>query len=277
MATEAGGVGIGARLRAARERRGLNVLPAAANLHVDARILEALEAENFAPLGADVYARGHLRRYAELLGESASQLQDLYASAAPAARPDLTRIPRAARTPGGTHWQTPALLTVVALVLAGLLWWVLTLPRATPQPVAASARSAAAAEELASSEAPAPQVPAAGTLMNAAAQVPGAGGAASGGADVQLSLNLSDASWVLVSDVRGRHLLDGLLPAQSARTVSGAAPLTVVLGNAAAVTLALNGRPVTVGGFVRRRGDAHVVISGTGAVSPATPAPDHGG
>jgi cytoskeleton protein RodZ len=276
MSTEAGGVGIGARLRAARERRGLTVLQAAEKLHVDARVLEALEAENFAPLGADVYVRGHLRRYAELLGESVSQLQDLYASAGPAARPDLTRIPRAQHAPRATRWQMPALVTIVALALAGLLWWILTLPRATPRPVVTAAHSVAAGEEVTSSEQPAPQAAAGGTLISAAAQVPGTGGAASGGADVQLSVKLSDASWVLISDVHGRHLLNGLLPAESARTVSGAAPLTVVLGNAAAVTLALNGRPLTVGGFVRRRGDAHIVISGTGAVSPATAAPDHG-
>ena len=55
---------IGARLRSAREARGLTTLQAAEKLHVDARILEALEAEDFAALGAAVYVRGHLRRYA---------------------------------------------------------------------------------------------------------------------------------------------------------------------------------------------------------------------
>ena len=61
---------------------------------MDARVLESLEAENFAALGADVYVRGHLRRYAELIGESPHELQELYASSTPAVRPDLTRIPR---------------------------------------------------------------------------------------------------------------------------------------------------------------------------------------
>ena len=77
MTREGGGVGIGARLRAARERKGQTILQAAEKLHVDARVLEALEAENFEPLGADVYVRGHLRHYAELVGESPAQLQEL--------------------------------------------------------------------------------------------------------------------------------------------------------------------------------------------------------
>ena len=76
MTGEAGGEsvrGIGARLRAAREQCGLTVLQAAERLHVDARILEALEAQDFAALGASVYVRGHLRRYAEAVGESAAE------------------------------------------------------------------------------------------------------------------------------------------------------------------------------------------------------------
>ncbi|TLZ15741.1 MAG: helix-turn-helix domain-containing protein, partial [Gammaproteobacteria bacterium] len=101
MASEVGGeqrCGTGARLRDAREKQGLTLAQAAESLHLDPRTLEALEAEDFAALGADVYVRGHLRRYAELIGESPAQLQELYARSAPAAHPDLTRIPH--REPG---------------------------------------------------------------------------------------------------------------------------------------------------------------------------------
>src|ERR1700743_3967655 len=99
MAAEAGGdirAGIGTRLRAAREKKGLTVLQAAEKMHVDARILESLEAEDFAALGAPVYARGHLRHYAELVGESPTELHALYADVtrSNAALPDLTRIAR---------------------------------------------------------------------------------------------------------------------------------------------------------------------------------------
>ena len=119
MAREAGGVGIGARLRAARESKGLTVLQAAEKLHVDARVLEALEAENFEPLGADVYVRGHLRRYAELVGESPAELQELYSDTSRQPRPDLTRIPRGERAPDSARLMLPALLGVLGLALAG--------------------------------------------------------------------------------------------------------------------------------------------------------------
>src|SRR5262249_24759234 len=200
-------------------------------------ILEALEAENFGPLGADVYARGHLRRYAELLGESPAQLQDLYASAAPAARPDLTSIPRGERAPATVRWQLPALLAVAALALAGLVWWLLTLPGPAPHAVSAPTR-VAAAQDQAGPPAAAGGEASAGKPTDAAAP-----GEAAGAGEARLSLKLSDASWVQVSDGHGRRLVDGLLAAASERTVTGAPPLRVVLGNASPLTLALNRRP----------------------------------
>ena len=133
MASEAGGDarGIGARLRGAREKRGLTILQAAEKLHVDARMLEALEAGNFAALGALVYVRGHLRRYAELLGEPPPEPAEQYA-AAPS--PDLTRIPH--REPGrDSSLVLPAVIVLGVFAAVGLLWWLVTPPGVKPQPV----------------------------------------------------------------------------------------------------------------------------------------------
>jgi len=142
MAAEAGGdirAGIGTRLRVAREKKGLTLLQAAERMHVDARIVESLEAENFAALGAPVYARGHLRHYAELVDESAAELQQLYADATRAApaQPDLTRIAR--MEPGNDSGKLvrPAIIGLVAVALVGTVWWVLTLSvdKVQPTPV----------------------------------------------------------------------------------------------------------------------------------------------
>lgn len=131
MAAEAGGdsrAGIGTRLRAAREKKGLTILQAAEKLHLDSRILESLEAEDFAALGAAVYARGHLRHYAELVGERPAELQELYANstrAAPA-QPDLKRIPRAQREGDPGKLAGPAMVVLVGIALTGTLWWLLS-------------------------------------------------------------------------------------------------------------------------------------------------------
>jgi cytoskeleton protein RodZ len=277
MTREGGGVGIGARLRAARERKGQTVLQAAEKLHVDARVLEALEAENFEPLGADVYARGHLRRYAELVGESPAELQELYTNTSPQTRPDLTRIPRGERAPESARLLLPALLGVIGLTFAGLVWWLLTLPGAKPRPLPPAMTPAAtlSTEAGTAAEAVAPSAP--GPLAAPGMSARGAAVAlAAGSAGQTLTLKFSGESWVQIADGRGRTLLDGLQPAGSTRSVTGPAPLRVVLGNAPSVALEVNGHPASLAGLVRRRGDAHVSIDASGAVSLAAAAPGRG-
>ena len=273
MTREGGGVGIGARLRAARERKGQTVLQAAEKLHVDARVLEALEAENFEPLGADVYARGHLRRYADLIGESPAELQELYTNTSPQTRPDLTRIPRGERAPQSARLMPPALLAVVGLTFAGLVWWLLTLPGAKPHPLTSVAPVSTDADTAAEAAAPTPAGPltAPGTVARPDTAAPRGSGAGQ-----TLTLRFSGDSWVQIADARGRTLLEGLEPAGGTRSVSGPAPLRVVLGNAPAVALEVNGRPASLAGLVRRRGDAHVSIDASGAVSSAASAPGRG-
>jgi cytoskeleton protein RodZ len=261
MTSEGGSVGIGARLRAARERRGLTTLQAAEKLHVDARVLESLEGDNFAPLGADVYVRGHLRRYAELVGESPHELQELYARSGPVVQPDLTRIPRGERPPESARFMMPALLTVVALALAGVLWWAFTLPGAKPHALPPPPAEAAAPAAAAPDAPPAAQPPQA-----TAATAPPLAPAANPGAQT-LTLHFSGGSWAQVADAHGRVLLDGMQLAGSSRSVSGPAPLRVVLGNAPQVALEVGGRSASLAGLVRRRGDAHFQVDAAGTLS----------
>src|SRR5882762_2099708 len=110
MAVEAGG--IGARLRAGREKLGLTVLQVAERIHTDPKIVEAIEAENYEALGAPVYARGHIRHYAELVGESATELIALYSNLSKVAQPDLTRIVKVPSGVDSSKLVAPALLVI---------------------------------------------------------------------------------------------------------------------------------------------------------------------
>jgi hypothetical protein len=65
---QSGAPGIGARLRSAREARGLSYEAIAAELRIRAVILAALEREDHAALPERVYLLGHLRTYARYLG-----------------------------------------------------------------------------------------------------------------------------------------------------------------------------------------------------------------
>jgi cytoskeleton protein RodZ len=285
MASEAGGDGvrgIGARLRAAREQRGLTVLQAAERLHVDVHVIEALEAENFARLGADVFVRGHLRRYAEAVGESAARLQELYAGKGTPAAPDLTRIPRATEVTRSSPLLLPALLLVVGVALVGVVWWLRNLPHQTgqplgqvpPEPAAGSADATAGSSAgVAAGESPTdrggappgtPTPPRGGSLPTSST------------GQTQLDVRFSAVSWVEISDAEGRRLLQGLYAGGSTHEVRGTAPLRVVLGNAPAVDLELNGQPLQLAGLVHRNGSAYLSIDRAGHVSAAAPRLAHG-
>ena len=58
----------GERLAAARRAHEISATDIARELHLDERKVRALEQNDFALLGAPVFAKGHLRKYAELVG-----------------------------------------------------------------------------------------------------------------------------------------------------------------------------------------------------------------
>lgn len=159
--------GIGVRLRAGREKMGLTQLQTAEKLHVDPKVVENLEAERFDALGAPVFVRGHLKHYAELINEKASELLDLYAAATQPALPDLTRLPKAAPDSNPSRLAVPALVVLIGFVLLGVVWWVVKSvggtdgaerPKRGPQPVAIApevSRDPAAVEVPADEGAPA--------------------------------------------------------------------------------------------------------------------------
>jgi cytoskeleton protein RodZ len=254
---------IGARLRAAREARGLTTLQAAEKLHVDSRILEALEADDFGALGAAVYVRGHLRRYADLIGEQYAELASLYSGATPATGPDLTRIPHHVPPGPSSRLVALALLLLIGIAVAGLVWWLLMLPAAKPQPVSA---------ELPASAPNAPGSASAARLETAvAAAHSGAAAADAAGGEAQLALKFSVVSWVSVYDGSGRRLEEGFNAPDSTRTVTGAPPLKVVLGNAAGVAVQLNGQKIALEGLVRRDGTARFLLDRSGHAEPVPP------
>jgi cytoskeleton protein RodZ len=255
--------GIGARLRAGRERIGLSLLQAAEKLHVDAGTLEALESERFAELGPAVFVRGHIRRYAELVRESPGELQGLYAASHPVtSAPDLTRGPHAAEAADRRRLLAPGLALVIGVALIGSVWWVfhgLARPsRVAPPPAAPASAANVPAATAAPAAAPSAPQPIPTTLASTQA-APRSGALlaptppAEHHADtpepprvLQLALHFSADSWTEVYDAQGQRLFYDIGSADSVRTVSGKAPLRVVLGNAPGVTLELNGHALPV-------------------------------
>ncbi len=76
-------LGLGERLRSARKARAISVGQIAEALKIEEAGVLALEEERFEALGAPVFVRGHLRRYAQLVGLSPEAVLEAYRSAAP--------------------------------------------------------------------------------------------------------------------------------------------------------------------------------------------------
>jgi cytoskeleton protein RodZ len=160
---EAGPVaGPGLSLTAAREQAGLSLMQAADQLHLDVTAVKALEAGRFEVLGAAVHARGHLRRYAELLGLPVQEVEKSFLQLYPArSAPDLRHGAGLLRkSDAGARALRPrtAALGALALVIIGVVLWALRVPHtrdAPARPVASAPTvSTAAADAAAAPGAP---------------------------------------------------------------------------------------------------------------------------
>ena len=69
---------LGERFREAREARGISIGEASTATRILPRYLQAIEAGDVASLPGDVYARGFVRNYAQLLGLPAEEMVALY-------------------------------------------------------------------------------------------------------------------------------------------------------------------------------------------------------
>ena len=264
------GSGIGPRLRSARERRGLTVEQAALKLHLDPAVLQSLEAEDFGALGAPIFVKGYVGRYAELVGESAESLQQLLSSAVIPA-PDLTRIPRA-RVEGSRIIGPAAIAVVAGVVVLGSIWWGISRwherhPALTPSRIVPgrlvprdTVSGAPAVSGKAAVSTPAPAAAGASRADRTAA------GPSKG--EVGITLKFSAPSWVDVKDAAGKRLYRAMVPAAAVRVFKGTAPLHVVLGYAPAVTLVVDGRTTPISALVQTDHAASFEVAADGRVRP---------
>jgi len=85
--------GPGGRLRQERLERGLSDQQVADQLNLDVVVIQAIEDNDFPALGAPVFARGHLRRYATVLGVPEADVLAAYDRSRQPETPTL--VPRA--------------------------------------------------------------------------------------------------------------------------------------------------------------------------------------
>jgi cytoskeleton protein RodZ len=217
----------GELLREERIRRKLSVQQAAEDLHLDVRSVEALESNNFQALGAPVYAKGHLRKYALLLGLGPEFIIQRYLAVTgvpelplpiPAAVAMQPRRRRTIRVP----WRL--VFGAFGAVVVGLgAWAVVRWYLDSQAPVAEAIAAPPIVVEPV--EPPRPPVQA---------------------AQVTVQLTFASASWTEVNDADGLRLMYEVGQEGQTRTLAGKAPLRVVLGLASAVKMRINDQPATI-------------------------------
>jgi cytoskeleton protein RodZ len=253
----------GERLAEARREQKISVLEVAKELHLDEPKVRALECNDFDLLGAPVFAKGHLRKYAQLVGvDEGDVFADYYALTRSSATPPLIvgshRI-RQEVSPG--PWIA---VIAVLLVAVGGYWWFFMRDAGPSLPVVpdTSQPEGLRPEQLQPEEMqPEPLQPDTSTsdvdtgtdeivlavaARNEESPVAVAETQPRVDGQVGLAISFSGDCWTEISDADGRQLYVSMGHGGQSIDVSGKAPLSVLFGNVANVSLRVDGNDYTL-------------------------------
>ncbi|GAB3680324.1 helix-turn-helix domain-containing protein [Angustibacter aerolatus] len=268
---------LGRALSAAREQQGLSTAEVAERINLRETVVRAIEDDDFSLCGGDVYARGHLRAYARLVGLDAAPLLDAYAArggtarpatpapagGASAARPAHAPVPPLERSGvplerSGPRWSlvVGAALSVLVVVLVVQLVGQLRGPARPATEIAAPARTVTPSASTTGTSAPQPTGGSSPTSQPAPSptSAPAPGGSATSDAPrppadgVVLAMKATKDSWVSVRGASGETMFSGLLSSGEKKRFTASDALKVTLGNAGGVQLTVNGQSVGAAG-----------------------------
>lgn len=267
---DAGPVG-GERLAATRRERGISVREIAKELHLDEPKVRALEENRFDVLGAPVFAKGHLRKYAELVGVPIDDvLADYYQLNRSAGAPPVVG-PR--RKVHNEIIMGPWIVGIIAILAVAIAaWWWFNREPATLTPFESEHQDEAVQEADASrslvavsgaiesyeqAEATAESGP--GPVLGEAAPD---NENALAGSGVELKLSFHGDCWTEVTDATGRRLYFALGTQGRSVTLSGVGPLGVLLGDSSNVSIQVDGFDYSISAANRRGNTARLTIYG---------------
>jgi cytoskeleton protein RodZ len=237
-----GGSSFGSWLRQQREIRNISLREISDNTKIGMRYLEALEDDRFEILPAPIFAKGFLREYAKYVGLDADEVVNFYIAAderrrmdldeteVVAARPPVRSPLRPRRLPLPLSWIAVGVITLLVLALLGV--WLLR----------RDGRGATGAEV-----APPPGI--AAPMAEAPPQPQPVASAQPAVPTDELLLNLTFTAecWVeaLVDE---RQRISELRVQGESLQIRARESVVLTLGNAGAVRVEANGRPVQLPG-----------------------------
>lgn len=244
--------GFGAKLRAARERRGVSLREIANKTKITVSALEALERNDFSRLPGGIFSRAFVRSYATEVGLDPEETIQEFLAQFPRDASVSAGHPRAAEPEDGEALESDRRIAMTFLRLVGisipLIGIVLYFSSGVRHRSPAEPPSTMTPPPAASVEQPAEVPPAAPAVASDATadasarpDVPAAEPAT---ATDQLTVVLSAARpcWVSAT-VDGIRAFDRLLQPGDERTLDVRRELLLTAGDAAALSITLNGAP----------------------------------
>jgi transcriptional regulator with XRE-family HTH domain len=235
-------VSVGEELSRARQERRLTVDDVAADTMIRATLIRAIEADNFDPCGGSVYARGHIRSIARVVGIDPKPLlaefDSSHEGAAPAALTlaaaptDHEAVARSERR--GPNWAAAMVAVLVLVVVAALV------PLFRHHGSNSPASNAGPGPVTHTSTTPSP----AASPSHSASPPPSATAQLNTNQASMLIRVTKDTTWMSVMTLSDKVLFEGLLPAGHQRLFTAKHGLKFTIGNAPAVDIVVNGHDI---------------------------------
>lgn len=255
---------IGLRFRHARELARLSQETAAQQLRLPVAVLEAIEREDWARLGAPIFVRSYVGSYAKLLGLPATLADEVVRGKAP---PQLAPIGSDSPTRGafdrGVMNLAYLAMTVVIVGSVVMLAMYFQDPRRTTQ-VLPPDRPASIALDVAPAEV-APAVPASESAVMASL-APSL--ATAGQGPREIVINFRGPSWIDVVDIQGALLERGTIAAGESRSFPADRVGRITLGDSSVVDVSVAGAAVDLAPY-REAKLARFAVSSEGELLPA--------
>ncbi|MER6344615.1 helix-turn-helix domain-containing protein [Streptomyces sp. NPDC001595] len=234
---------IGHALQQARIAAGLTVDDVSTATRVRIAIVHAIESDDFAPCGGDVYARGHIRTLAKAVDLDPAPLLAQYEARhggrpAPTPAAPLFEAERIRPERRGPNWTAAMVAAIVAVVgFVGFTVFKGDSDNGSADQVAEGATPAKTktAAPSGGSGKPADKKP--DPTESAIAAAP------QDKVTVQVSA-VDGRSWISAKDHNGRLLFDGLLKQGDSKTFQDSTKINLVLGDAGAIQLHVNGKKI---------------------------------
>ncbi|MFF9127599.1 helix-turn-helix domain-containing protein [Streptomyces sp. NPDC014889] len=235
---------VGRALKEARLAAGLTVDDVSSATRVRVAIVHAIEADDFAPCGGDVYARGHIRNLAKAVRLDPAPLLARFDAAhggrpAPTPAAPLFEAERIRPERRGPNW-TAAMVAAIVVVI-GFVGF--TAFKGGNDDTGAKGQIGEGPTPTAGASAPAtprsskPADPTPAPSDSAIAAAP------QDKVTVQVSAD-NGRSWISAKDHNGRMLFDGLLQKGESKTFQDSSKINLILGDAGAIQLYVNGKKI---------------------------------